>query len=105
RARKLVESHLSRAVKMVPASNGKVDSAVLLGLGLAVEYDIENRRTHHDGAHDHEHDDFDSFVIDLPDGIAADELADRITASAEADGVLRAKGFLNVPGKPMRLLV
>jgi cobalamin biosynthesis protein CobW len=105
RARELVERHLSRAVKLVPSAHGKVDTAVLLGLGLAVEDDIENRKTHHDDELDHEHDDFDSFVVDLPDGIGAEELAARITASAEAEGVLRAKGFINVPGKPMRLLV
>ena len=39
---------------------------MLLGLGLAVEDDIENRKTHHDDELDHEHDDFDSFVIDIP---------------------------------------
>jgi len=105
RARRLVEQHLSRAVSLIPAAHGRVDTAVLLGLGLAVEDDIENRKSHHDGAADHEHDDFDSFVIDLPDGLTGDELASRIAQSAEAEGVLRAKGFINVPGKPMRLLV
>ena len=33
---------------------------------LAVEDDIENRKTHHDDELDHEHDDFDSFVVELP---------------------------------------
>jgi cobalamin biosynthesis protein CobW len=105
RAREIVERHLARAVTLVPASHGKVDSAVLLGLGLAVEDDIENRRTHHDDELDHEHDDFDSFVIELPHGLPAETLAARIADSAEAHGVLRAKGFVDVPGKPMRLLV
>ncbi len=54
-----------RSVKIVPVSNGKVDPSILLGLGLAVEDDIENRKTHHDGELDHEHDDFDSFIVDF----------------------------------------
>jgi len=51
----------------VSVAEGKVDPAVLLGLGLATEDDIENRRTHHDLEADHDHDDFDSFVVTLPE--------------------------------------
>jgi cobalamin biosynthesis protein CobW len=41
--------HLPRAVKIVAVANGKHRCRrVLLGLGLAVEDDIENRKTHHD---------------------------------------------------------
>jgi G3E family GTPase len=32
-------------------------------------------------------------------------LAARVSAVAEAEGVLRIKGFASIPGKPMRLLV
>ena len=73
-ARDLPE-HLARAVKIVPVTNGKVDPSVLLGLGLAVEDDIENRKTHHDDELDHEHDDFDSFVLDIPVTADPDALA------------------------------
>ena len=92
-------------MKVVPTVQGKVDPSVLLGLGLAVEDDIENRRTHHDGELDHEHDDFDSFVIDIPSVDNPDDLARRIAAAAESENVLRVKGFVEVGGKPMRLLV
>ena len=92
-------------MKIVPTANGKVDAALLLGLGLAVEDDIENRKTHHDDELDHEHDDFDSFVIDIPAIANPDDLARRVSAAAEAENVLRVKGFVEVGGKPMRLLV
>lgn len=105
RANALVEAHLSRAVKIVPSSHGKVDPSILLGLGLAVEEDIDNRRTHHDDELDHDHDDFDSFVIDLPEVTDPDALAKRVAAASEAENVLRVKGFVDVAGKPMRLLV
>jgi cobalamin biosynthesis protein CobW len=100
----IIGEHVSRAVKIVPVTSGKVDPSVLLGLGLAVEDDIENRKTHHDDELDHEHDDFDSFVLDIPAVADPDDLAKRIATAAEQENVLRVKGFVDT-GKPMRLLV
>ncbi|CDZ62767.1 cobalamin biosynthesis protein CobW [Neorhizobium galegae] len=104
-ARDRVAAHLPRAVKIVSAANGAIDPAVLIGLGLAVEDDIENRKTHHDDELDHDHDDFDSFVVDLAAVTDAEQLAARISATAEAENVLRIKGFVEVANKPMRLQV
>jgi cobalamin biosynthesis protein CobW len=101
----LIDAHLSRAVKIVPTAQGRVDPSVLLGLGLAVEDDIENRKTHHDDELDHEHDDFESFIVELPPVADPDALAKRISAAAESENVLRMKGFVAVDDKPMRLLV
>src|SRR3954453_13236240 len=39
---------LPRAVKVVTVADGRVDPGALLGLGVATENDIDNRRTHHD---------------------------------------------------------
>lgn len=105
RARKIVDAHIGPAVKVVHSEHGKVDPSILLGLGLAVEDDIENRKSHHDGVGDHEHDDFDTFVIDVPAVTDPEDLARRIAAAAEQEDVLRVKGFVDVAGKPMRLLV
>ncbi|MBO6716941.1 MAG: cobalamin biosynthesis protein CobW [Rhizobiaceae bacterium] len=105
RAERTVNAHLPRAVKIVAAKEGQVDPAILLGLGLAVEDQIDARKTHHDGLDDHDHDDFDSFVVEV--GAIADpsEIAARVAAVAEKENVLRVKGFVPVDGKPMRLLV
>ena len=97
--------HARPGVKVVPAANGKVDPSLMLGLGLAVEDDIENRKTHHDDELDHEHDDFDSFVVEIPAVANPDELATRVAAAAEKENVLRVKGFVEVSAKPMRLLL
>ncbi|MGN7295064.1 cobalamin biosynthesis protein CobW [Rhizobium sp. SAFR-030] len=105
RARAHVSDHLPRAVRIVEAANGVVDPAVFIGLGLAVEDDIENRKTHHDGELDHEHDDFDSFVLDIPAIADPEALSLRIAQVTEAEKVLRIKGYVEVAGKPMRLLV
>jgi cobalamin biosynthesis protein CobW len=96
---------LPRAVKIVSVADGEVDPAVLLGLGIAAEDDIENRRTHHDLELDHDHDDFASFVVAVPEIADPALLAQRIARAAEGFDVLRMKGFVAVAGKPMRLLV
>ncbi len=96
---------LPRAVKIVTVAGGKVDAATLLGLNVGTEADIENRRTHHDDELDHDHDDFDSFVVALPEIHDPEALSSLVSATAEATGVLRVKGFAAVRGKPMRLLV
>jgi cobalamin biosynthesis protein CobW len=105
KARAAIASALPRSVKVVLATDGKVDEALLLGLGVGTEDDIENRRTHHDDELDHDHDDFDSFVV--PIGEVADpvELNARVAALADKFEVLRVKGFAAVSGKPMRLLL
>ena len=93
RAPTRIGEHLPRAVKIVPSAHGKVDPSVLLGLGLAVEDDIENRKTHHDGELDHEHDDFDTFIVDLPAIANPDELANRVATAAEAGERAAREGF------------
>jgi cobalamin biosynthesis protein CobW len=105
RATTMITQALPRAVKVVAARDGKVDPKALLGLGVGTEADIENRRTHHDNELDHDHDDFDSFVVAIPEVADPSELSARIADAAQSPDVLRVKGFAAVSGKPMRLLV
>src|SRR5262244_155478 len=100
-----VRRALPRAVKVVTAADGKVDPAALLGLGVGTEDDIANRRTRHDAELEHDHDDFESFVLPLAEISDPAHLAARIAAAAADASVLRVKGFAAVAGKPMRLLV
>ena len=96
---------LPRAVKIVMVAEGKVDPGALLGLGVGTEDDIENRKTHHDDELDHDHDDFESFVVEVGEIGDPAAIAKRVAAIAETHNVLRMKGFLAVSGKKMRLLV
>ena len=105
RALATVAGTLPRAVKVLAVSNGKIDPATLLGLGIGTENDIENRHTRHDQEMEHDHDDFDSFVVLLPEVADPAALAKRLAAVANAHNVFRVKGFAAVAGKPMRLLV
>ena len=100
-----VTGALPRAVRIVTVADGKVDPAALLGLGVGSEDDIENRKTHHDDKAEHDHDDFESFVVELSEIGDPGLIAKRITGLAEAHNVLRVKGFAAVAGKPMRLLI
>ena len=100
-----IKGALPRAVKIVSVRDGRVDPAALLGLGVGTEDDIENRRTRHDLEVEHDHDDFDSFVVPLHPIADPALLAERVGRVAETHPVLRVKGFAAVTGKPMRLLV
>jgi cobalamin biosynthesis protein CobW len=96
---------LRAGAKLVAASHGDVPLDVLLGIDARAEDDLAARPSHADAAGEHDHDDFDSFVVDP--GVVADPDAfeRRLAAAIARHDVLRAKGFLDVPGKPMRLAV
>jgi cobalamin biosynthesis protein CobW len=72
---------LSKAVKVVQVQNGKVSVSVLLGLGAAAEADLESRPSHHDLEGEHDHEDFDTFVVDVS-LIASPRLPARTTSCA-----------------------
>src|SRR6516164_5155484 len=57
------------------------------------------------GEEAHEHDDFASVVVELPEVTDVEALVAAIGRLSREQNVLRAKGFLAVKGKPMRLLV
>jgi cobalamin biosynthesis protein CobW len=93
------------APPLVRVAHGDVDPNVLLGLSAAAEADIESRVSHHDDEEDHDHDDFTSFVAELPSQADPEALVRHLVEVAQRFGILRLKGFVDVPGKPMRLLI
>jgi len=96
---------LRQSIRVVPARHGAIDADTLLGLDAAAEDDLDNRPSHHDDEDDHEHDDFESFVMAF-DAVADPEaLVAKLRQAAAAHDVLRMKGFIAVKGKDMRLLV
>jgi cobalamin biosynthesis protein CobW len=105
KAQAAIARALPRKVKMIAVADGQVDAALLLGLGIGTEDDIGNRRTRHDAEAEHNHDDFDSFVVPLGEVENPAALAARVAALPEKFDVLRVKGFAAVAGKPLRLLV
>ncbi len=113
-----ISNEIKRAVKLIRASNGSVPADVLLGLSSATELEVHNRKSHHEVEHDafhaehgeeaeheHDHDEFESFVV-LRGAIGSPKtFVAGLRNIIEDHDVLRLKGFLEVEGKPMRLVV
>ena len=96
---------LSRAVKIAPAREGAIDPDIIIGMNAAAEDDLDARPSHHDVEGEHDHDDFDTFVVKIPVVRDPDALIDRLVTATRAHDILRVKGFVEVAGKPMRMLV
>lgn len=98
-----IAAQLRDGTKIVRSSNATLDPAALLGLGSASEDDLDARPSHHDGADDdHDHDDFESFVIGFGPVDDADAFDARLTAAVRDHNILRIKGFLDRPGRERR---
>ncbi|HEY1941148.1 MAG TPA: cobalamin biosynthesis protein CobW [Roseiarcus sp.] len=100
-----IVASIPREVKVVATKEGRLDPNLVLGLHAAAEDDLAARPSHHDAEEEHDHDDFDSFVLDLPAIPDAGALVAKLAKIARDHDVLRMKGFAEVAGKPMRLLV
>jgi cobalamin biosynthesis protein CobW len=92
----------ARAVRV---ANGMLPAEVLLGQSAAAENDAENRKSHHElEGEEHDHDDFDSFVLDVA-GRDRGELEARVRRAMAIDGVLRIKGLARVADRAAPLAV
>ncbi|QMU58662.1 MAG: cobalamin biosynthesis protein CobW [Boseongicola sp.] len=105
KAKAIVASEAPRPLPIVEVAEGNVDPRIVLGLEAAAEDDMDARPSHHDGFDDHEHDDFESIVVNIDEVATPEDLVRRIKAMAEDQNILRVKGYAAVTGKPSRLLV
>ena len=105
KARAIIAAEAPRPLPVIEVAEGIIDPRILLGLEAAAEDDMAARPSHHDGHDDHEHDDFESIVVDIPEVTDPADLVSRIEALAREQNILRVKGYASVAGKPMRLLV
>jgi cobalamin biosynthesis protein CobW len=104
-AKAAISAEMKRRVPMLPIVDGEIDARLILGLEAAAENDLAARPSHHDGEDGHEHDDFASVVIDLPEVGDIDAFVASVQRLAREQNVLRAKGYIAVAGKPLRLLL
>ncbi len=105
RAKAIIAKEAPRELPVIEVAEGAVDGRVILGIGAAAEDDLAARPSHHDTAHDHDHEDFETVVVDIPEADSAEALVARIEHLATSQNILRIKGYAAVSGKPMRLLV
>lgn len=99
--------HGRPGVRVVKISGGRAPIHMLLGLDAEAEADLHSRKSHHElaGEEDHDHDDFESFVLDLPALDDPERFAEKLRRVVVAHDILRTKGFAEVMGKPMRLVI
>ncbi|MSP52161.1 MAG: cobalamin biosynthesis protein CobW [Alphaproteobacteria bacterium] len=101
-----VRGGMREGAKAVTASYGAMPPAVVLGLAARAEDDLASRPSHHDDEDgEHGHDAFTSFAIDIAPITDPAIFAARVGSLFANFDVLRAKGFLRVAGKDMRLVV
>lgn len=100
-----ISMSLRPGVKVVRTAQSAIDPVIVLGLSAAAEDDLAARPSHHDLEEGHDHDDFESFALHLPEIADPDALTERLVAAIAAHDILRLKGFLAVEGKAARQVV
>jgi cobalamin biosynthesis protein CobW len=100
-------AQIRKATKLVHATQSAVGLDVLLGHGASAEDDLHNRQSHHEmeGETQHDHDDFVTFIVELPEALDKTALLQRISKTIEAHDILRLKGFAAVASSNSRLLI
>ena len=107
---KIVTSKARPNTKVIPVVNGKVDNAILLGIGASAEDDLDNRHSIHEehhkhGHHHHHNDDIKNVLLEYPETNDIKALVKELKALVEKHEIYRIKGFVNIPNKPMRMVL
>lgn len=97
-------------VKIISIQNGVIDNELLLGIEASTEDDLENRHSihehHHDHHHDHDHDDeINTIVVNYAETADIKELVKELKERVQQEEIYRIKGFVNIPNKPMRMVL
>jgi cobalamin biosynthesis protein CobW len=101
--RERLAARVRQGVRVIETRHADIDVRTVLGLAAAAEDDLDSRRSHIDAAGEHDHDDFESFALALPPVADPQAFMQRLGATIARHDILRVKGFLDVPGKKMRL--
>ena len=105
KAKQIITNNTPRQLPIIEVVEGQIDPRLILGLESAAENDIEQRPSHHDGAPEHDHEDFDSAIFNIAEFDSPETLVQKIEILAREHHILRVKGYAAISGKPMRLLV
>jgi cobalamin biosynthesis protein CobW len=103
--RQQIEARLRPGVKLVTARNGGVPAEIALGLAAAAEDDLAARPSLHDLEAAHDHDDFESFVVNLGPVADSGAFLEQLRGAIRLHDVLRVKGFVNLPSRDWRQVV
>lgn len=97
-------------VKIIPIQNGVIDNELLLGIEASSEDDLDNRHSihehHHEHHHDHSHDDdINTIVVEYTETPDIKALVETLKTRVQQEEIYRIKGFVNIPNKPMRMVL
>ncbi|MBJ26065.1 MAG: cobalamin biosynthesis protein CobW [Alphaproteobacteria bacterium] len=99
---KIVKEPARVGVSVILAEHANVPPSILLGLEAKAESDLKSRDSHHDNSDDHEHDEFESFVIEMDFINEIESFEMKLKEIIRNYDLLRVKGFLNIHGKERR---
>ena len=97
--------------KIIPIQNGVVDNELLLGIEAAAEDDLDNRHSihegHHENGHHHHHhnDDIHTVIREYDETLDINQLIQELKTLVSNQEIYRIKGFVNIPNKPMRMIL
>ncbi len=101
-----LRQQLPPGVKIVACRDGEINPDLLLGFNAAVEDNLDSRPSHHDTEEEHEHDDeINSVHLLLNEAFEPKVLTAKLQQLMQEQEIYRIKGFVNVPNKPMRMVV
>ncbi len=101
-----LRQQLPQGVKVISCRNGEINPDLLLGFNAAVEDNLDARPSHHDTEEDHEHDDeINSVHLVLDEAFEPKALTAKLKRLVQEQEIYRIKGFVNVPNKPMRMVM
>ena len=106
----ILEEKARPNVKIIPMTKGIISNDILLGIGASAEDDLEQRHSihehHHEHHHDHDHDDdINTEILVYPKTDNIKTLVKDLQSLVKEHEIYRIKGFVNIPNKPMRMIL
>ncbi|MGF1603658.1 MAG: cobalamin biosynthesis protein CobW [Thermosynechococcaceae cyanobacterium] len=101
-----LQQELPQGTKMIPCHSDQINPDILLGFNAAVEDHLDQRPSHHDHEEEHDHDDhINSVQVLFDETLNSEALVERLKVLTEKHEIYRIKGFINIPHKPMRMVL
>ena len=105
KSKSIINNIKNNSKPIIEVINGKINPKILLSLQSEAENDLKSRPSHHDNEEEHDHEDFDSIVLNLDEIEDEKEICKKIERLTEDYEILRIKGYLSIKNKPMRFLI
>ncbi|MCG8761912.1 cobalamin biosynthesis protein CobW [Tenacibaculum finnmarkense] len=107
---KLISAKARPNIKIIPVENGELDNTLLLGIEASAEDDVDNRHSIHEehhksGNHHHHNDDIKTVLLEYSETTDIKALVKDLKKLVENHEIYRIKGFVNIPNKPMRMVL